>query len=87
MAPRKRQIRARTERKILAVSRAQASDRSCVPAARTWKLIGELLDEGYTKSRLARRLGYVVPALQFNRERVTVRNATRVQRLHRALTA
>ena len=83
---RRLRIRARTERRILAVGRAQASDAALVPAGGTWRLIDELIEEGYSVSFLARRLGYAKPALQFNRGLITVRNAARVQRLHRELT-
>lgn len=84
---RKRQIRARTERKILAVGKAQASDRALVDAKRTWALIDELLEEGYAVGLIATRLGYARPYLQFKRGgRVTVRTQARVERLHRELT-
>lgn len=82
---RKERIRARTERLILAVTPAVASDRTCVSAARTHRLIAQLLDEGYTEAFLCQRLGYANRYLQFG-ERITVRNAHRVERLHRVLT-
>ena len=79
------QIRARTERKILAVTKSCASDHALVPATRTWRQIGALLEEGFTKRELARRLGYASPALQFRRDFITVRNAARVDALYRRL--
>lgn len=82
----KRQIRARTERAILAVTKASASDHALVSAGRTWQLISELLAEGYTEERLAMELGYKNRYLQFGKERVTVRNAYDVEQLHRRLT-
>ncbi len=82
----KRRIRARTERKILAVTPAAVADRALVPAARAWRKVGELLEEGFTKAELARRMGYASPALQFRRGRMTARNAHRVEVLHRRLT-
>ncbi len=82
----KKRIRARTERLILAVSVAQASDRALTSAKRTHKLIAELLEEGYTQGFIAQRLGYRHRGLQFRAARVTVRNAARVARLHRELT-
>lgn len=82
----KKRIRARTERLILAVTAAQRSDRALIPAAKTWRLIDNLREEGYTVPQLVKRLGYKAPALQFGRDRVTVRNAARVERLHRELT-
>lgn len=82
---RKQQIRARTERLILAVTPAVASDRAYVSAARTHQLIAALLDEGYTEAFLCQRLGYANRYLQFG-DRITARNAYRVARLHKELT-
>lgn len=79
-------IRARTARKILAVTTDQRADHSHVRAAHTWVLIRELLREGYTKSALANLLGYKTRAIQYRRHRVTARNAQRVLALHRKLT-
>lgn len=81
----KKQIRARTERAILAVTAAAAADRALIPAAETWVLIDELLRDGYSKAELARQLGYGRPALQFRRTTVTVRTAYEVKRLHERL--
>lgn len=84
----KPRIRARTERKILAVTKTCASDGALVSARRTWRLIGELLDEGYTKQRIARELGSKakVPALQVSRDMVLLRTAHKVEVVHRRLT-
>jgi hypothetical protein len=79
-------IRARTLRKILAVTSAQRSDQSKVSAARAWRLIRQLLKEGFTKSALAKLLGYRTRALQLQRHRITARNEQRVIALHRKLT-
>jgi hypothetical protein len=78
-------IRARSERRLLQVDTDARADRSYVKALRTWSLIRRLLDEGYTKTRLAKLLGYT-SALQFNKEYVTARNALRVERLYERLT-
>lgn len=79
-------IRARTERKILAVNLAQRADRAKVPAAQAWRLINQLINEGFTKAAIARQLGYQSPALQLNKKRITARNERRVVVLHRRLT-
>jgi hypothetical protein len=84
-AGRRLRIRARTERKIMAVTAAARSDHSLVPAKKTWRLITELLHDGYSKRQLAKRLGYA-DALQFSRDRVTAKNELRVSVLHRKLT-
>ncbi|MYM92359.1 hypothetical protein [Duganella vulcania] len=82
---RKLRIRARTERTILAVTQAAASDRSLVPAAAAWAMINELLDVGYTKRQLALALGLKNGALQLSKTRVTVRSDYEVRRLHERL--
>lgn len=83
---RKTRIRARTERKILAVTAAMVSDGALVKPGRTFALIDQLLEEGFTKTELAKRLGYRNGALQLKRHRMTARNVARVERLHRSLT-
>ncbi len=80
---RKQQIRKETERRILAVTVEAAFDKANIDAGPTWRLIGELLEEGFTKAELARRLGYAVPALPFRRERISARNARRIELLYR----
>lgn len=80
-------IRARTERKILAVTPALGrADHAKVPARKAWRLIGQLIEEGFTKAGLAKQLGYRSPALQLQCHRITVRNEQRVIALHRRLT-
>lgn len=82
----KTQIRARTERKILAVTRRMVSDGALVKPGRTFRLIALLKDEGFSKAELARRLGYQNGALQFQPNRMTARNVARVENLYRSLT-
>jgi len=59
----------------------------CAPAGGTSVVplrhgrINGLLEEGFTKAEIARRMGYSSPAIQFRRTRITARNALRVQRL------
>lgn len=81
---RKTQIRALTERKILAVTADMALDRAYIPAGPTWKLLDALLAAGFTKQQLAQRLGYA-KTLQIGRKAVTVKNAARVRKLHAEL--
>jgi len=84
---RKLRIRARTERRILAVTPAYMGDAALVPAKRTWERIEWLLDEGFTKGRIALELGRKTRALQLNREWVTARNAAAVEALVRRYQA
>lgn len=81
----RKRIRARTARAILAVTPEIArGDRSLVKAGQTWRLVDQLLEEGFTKRRIATELGH--SSLQLGREQVTVRNAARVAAVHRRLT-
>ena len=79
-------VRARTARAILAVGSDQLPDSHLVPAGETMRLIAELVEEGYTKSFLAKRMGYKNPGLQFNKGMVTLKTKRRVEKLHEELT-
>ena len=82
-------IRKRTADRILAVTPGCAADGALVPAGPTWKRIRWLLDEGFTMSWLARRLGSraKVPALQIGKKRVKASTALRVEKLVNLLRA
>ncbi len=85
---RKLKIRARTARRILTVTRAAMHDAKLLPAAPTLSRIRRLLEEGFTRGEIARRLGSRarIPALQIGRRpRVTARTAMRVQKLWRSI--
>lgn len=75
------QIRARTERLILGVTKAAAGDAVLVDAGPTWTRIEQLIrDGGFSKAEIARRLGYKTPALQLRKTRVTLRTHNRILR-------
>ena len=84
---RKTRIRARTERRILAVTKACRGDAVHVDARPTWERIEWLLAEGFSKARIARELGMKRPALQIKKHRVTVRTAAQVEALWRRYQA
>lgn len=86
LSGRKTRIRARTARKILAVTPAQAADHALISARKAKRLIASLRAEGYSERYLAKRLGYKNPYLQFASNRITVRNSARIERLYRELT-
>lgn len=65
------------------MERHEALDRSSVRAKRTWKWLDEMLEAGFSKAELARRLGYKKPKIQFDRIKVTARNEKRVEKLYR----
>ncbi len=81
------QIRAVTERRILAVTFVP-SRATLVSAGPTWTLLNKLIAEGYPAVRLARWLGMPKSTgLQIGRRRVTHRTAVKVRALYRRLTA
>lgn len=84
---RKGRIRGRTERKILAVSVTVAADAALMDATASWKLIDELLKNGFSKGRIARELGRKTPSLQLGKDRVLVRTAHQVEVVYRRLMA
>jgi len=84
-AGRRTRIRARTERLILQVNLDCAADAAIRSSARTKRLLARLYDEGYTEAFIARRLGYTRPYLQFG-DRISTRNAYRVECLYKELT-
>jgi hypothetical protein len=81
----KPQIRAETERRVLAVDREAIGAGTHVDARPTWMLIRRLLDEGFRKGEIARRLGRKKPALQIRRGQVTAQTAADVERLYHVL--
>jgi DNA-binding Xre family transcriptional regulator len=87
----KKQIRLSTERRILALDEGARADASLVDAGPTWKILDELLaEEGFTKTELARRLGYKrqAPSLQIKRGgKILARTAHKIERFYRMLNA
>jgi len=82
---RRERIFGSTEYKILQVDETAKGAGGIRPAGPTWKLINELLEEGYTKAYLAKRLGHKSPAVQIRKDRVTVRTAVAIERLHHTI--
>lgn len=80
---RRSRIRARTARRILLVTRTAMNNARLVPAGRAWRMIDRLLEEGFTRAEIARRLGYRGPTLQFSRTRMTARSQMRIERFYR----
>lgn len=82
---RKAQIRANTEKAILAVTPEAKADHALTPAGPSWVMIEELIRDGYTKSFIALSMGQKNPALQLKKDMITVRNAYEVSRLYERL--
>lgn len=79
----RQRIRALTERAILSVTHRDKRGGANIRATDTWERINWLLEEGFTKARIARELGRKMPALQLQKEFVTVKNAKAVEALWR----
>jgi hypothetical protein len=83
----KTQIRAATERRILAVDASCISDHALVSAQRAQAQLARLKREGYPARRLVRFLGGQSDGLKFGVRFMTARNVRRVERLYRELLA
>jgi len=83
----KRRIRARTERRVLAITDIDANKTgsTLVDARESWRLLDDLLSEGFTKTELARELGSNgnPPILQLKHNRITATNRLKVFSLWR----
>jgi len=81
----KTHIRRSTEKHILEVTAEAASDAARVDAGPPWRLLNQLIEQGWSKAELARRLGYKTPALQVSKTSVLVKTAHKVKLLHAKL--
>ena len=70
---------------VLAVDAKCFSGGTLLKAGETWRRINWMLEEGFTKREIAKRLGAKTPALQIRRNRVTGKTAVRVERLERLI--
>jgi hypothetical protein len=84
MAP-SRRVRPVTASRILAVMPNHAAGAQQISAAPTWRLLDDLIGRGWSRSELARRLGFKTPALQISRRAVRASTARKVERLHAEL--
>lgn len=84
-----KRCRPETIEKILAVGTHRRRPGAPVDAARTWALIEELLEHGFTKTQIAAELGSTAerPALQIRRDTVLQSTADKVVEVHRRLMA
>lgn len=83
----RKQVRASTERRILAVTKDATNEMKLVPAAPTWQRINDLLREGFTKGSLALRLGYKRPAIQINRRMVRASTHKNIEQFYNRMMA
>jgi len=80
-------IRRRVADAILAIERPSLAHGQRVRSYQTRRLIDSLEREGFTRAQLAARLGLRSGRLHLHDDRVTVRNALKVQALYQQLTA
>jgi hypothetical protein len=74
-----------THNKILSVGLHRAPNASLIPADQTWRLVNELLDEGWTGGRINRAIGNNSYALQLGKIRVQRSTAKKIEELHRTI--
>jgi hypothetical protein len=90
-AGRRLKVRATTARKVLAVDGTAHAAKALIDARPTWRLIDELLEEGFTRQELARRLGSRAksqpPKLQIRQHRITAATAAAVRRIYDVVMA
>lgn len=85
---RQKNLRAMNHNAILAIELEDVlHDAQLINARPTWERIRWMLREGFTKTEIARRLGYKSHALQLNKRRITSRNALKVEQLYNRLRA
>jgi hypothetical protein len=82
----RQRLRAQGAKRLLALTPAARADHSLVSGSYTWRLIEWLLEEGFTKARIARELGRKSPALQIRRNFVLARTQLSVEQLWRRYT-
>jgi len=75
-------IRKTNEKKILAVDRKAVFDHALVPAARTWRQINQLVEEGFNKGDIAKRIGSLAGLHKLGKEKMLAITASRVERLY-----
>lgn len=83
----RKQIRRSTELRILAVTAEAYGAGNHIDARPTWKQLDTLLEEGFTRAELARRLGLKKPELRFSKRLVEGLTAVRVDRFYRQIMA
>lgn len=74
-----------TAARILAVGLHRRPGVAHVDAGPTWDLINDLLYLGFTRTRIAQELGLKTRALQLQRDRITLANATKVADVYERL--
>lgn len=75
-------IRKSTLERIMAVDRKCFREGTLLRAGQTWTRIKWMLDEGLTKTAIAKRLGCRTRALQIGRKRVTGKTHSAIERLY-----
>lgn len=81
-------IRRRTSEAILKLTKEAVADRGLIRRERLDEILSELLEEGFTKAEIKRRMGYKGAALPFMAgERIQARSLMRIEKFHRKVMA
>lgn len=81
------QCREATARAILAVGTDVLTDAAIISVKPTLRLVRLLVNEGFTHSQLANRLGYKSNSLQLNPSVITAKKANRIQKFYNRIMA
>jgi hypothetical protein len=87
LSGRKLKVMARTSKEILGVDEGALADGARVPAWRTWRRINKILKCGYSKSDIAKELGYKTRALQIRKDYVLLRTEHKVKKIYDDIVA
>lgn len=86
-SPPSRQVKRSTAERILAVNASRVDGYVRIPAGPTWRLLDDLLTQGYTKSYIAQLLtGEHADSIQISKKTVRAETARKVERIHRSLS-
>jgi hypothetical protein len=84
-AGKRTELRQSQQARILAVDQHARAAGALVPAGPTRSLIQHLVAMGYSRSQLARWMGYKQPALDYRGKSVSVKTAARIEILYRKI--
>jgi hypothetical protein len=79
-------VRAMTEKRVLELGGQRVADHALIRAGQSWRRLRWLINQGFSKTEIARRLGQRAhpPALQIGRTQITGRNARKIEQLWRS---
>lgn len=87
MTGKRKRVRQEYMQAVLSVDKEAIADKALVSAKKTWELLDKLLEEGFSKAEIARRLGFTTPAIQIKKDFITAKTELRVQKLYNTIMA